>query len=131
MATPATLSLSGGNPDGTGIFEVTCSGALDNVGNGASVVFSYTVTRPDTTAPFITPNVVGTLGNNGWYVRDVIVSWSVVDAESAIRSQSDCETQTVTSDTASVTFTCSATSSSQSVTVKVDKTALRSSPSLA
>ncbi|MEZ4734449.1 MAG: hypothetical protein R3E79_45745, partial [Caldilineaceae bacterium] len=128
VATPATLSLSGGNPDGTGIFDATCSGALDNAGNSAGRGFSYTVIPPaDTTAPVITPNVVGTLGNNGWYVSDVTVSWSVVDAESAISSQSGCETVDVTADTDGVTFTCSATSaggsSSESVTVKRDATA--------
>jgi hypothetical protein len=127
VATPATLSLSGGNPDGTGIFEVTCSGALDYAGNGAGRGFSYTVIPPpDTTAPVITPNVVGTLGNNDWYVSDVTVSWTVVDAESAISSQSGCDPVTVNSDTSGVTFTCSATSSggssSQSVTIKRDAT---------
>jgi hypothetical protein len=78
----------------------------------------------DQTPPQITPSVVGTLGTNGWYTSDVSVSWSVVDSETAITSQTGCDTQNVTSDTASVTFTCSASSaggtSSQSVTIKRD-----------
>ncbi|MCL4860690.1 MAG: PxKF domain-containing protein [Caldilineaceae bacterium] len=129
VATPATLSVTGGNLDGTGSFTATCSGATDVAGNSAAPVsVTYTVNPPpDTTAPVITPNVVGTLGNNGWYVSDVTVSWSVVDNESAISNQSGCETQNVTSDTAGVTFTCSATSSggssSESVTIKRDATA--------
>ena len=42
VATPATLSGSGGNPGGTGSFTATCSGALDHAGNsgGASVTYS-------------------------------------------------------------------------------------------
>jgi len=99
--------------------------------NGCGVATSnaatLTITVPDTTAPVITPQIVGTLGNNGWYVSDVAVSWSVVDNESAISSQSGCEAQNVTSDTAGVTFTCSATSAggtaSQSVTIQRDATA--------
>jgi hypothetical protein len=81
----------------------------------------------DTTAPIITPSVAGTLGSNGWYVSDVTVSWSVADAESMIGSQTGCDTTTITSDTNSVTFICSATSAggtnSQSITIKRDATA--------
>ncbi|MEZ4734645.1 MAG: hypothetical protein R3E79_46735 [Caldilineaceae bacterium] len=129
MATPATLSVTGGNSDGSGAFTATCSGATDRAGNSAAPVsVNYTVNPPpDTTAPVITPNVVGTPGANGWYVSDVTVSWSVVDNESAISSQDGCEAQNVTSATAGVTFTCSATSSggssSESVTIKRDATA--------
>ncbi len=81
----------------------------------------------DATPPVITPTVSGTLGNNGWYISDVEVSFSVVDDESTISSQSGCDTVNVTTDTNGTTFTCSATSaggmSSQSVTVKRDQTA--------
>jgi len=81
----------------------------------------------DTTPPVITPTVSGTLGNNGWYTSDVTVSWSMVDNESPITSKSGCDTSTVTTDTAGVTFTCSATSSggtvSKSVTIQRDATA--------
>jgi hypothetical protein len=38
VATPATLSITGGNADGTGTFAATCSGASDNAGNAAPVV---------------------------------------------------------------------------------------------
>lgn len=79
----------------------------------------------DDTPPVITPTVTGTLGNNGWYTSDVTVSWSVVDAGSTI-SQSGCASLTLTNDTPSITLTCTATSeggtSSQSVTLKLDKT---------
>ena len=82
---------------------------------------------PDNTAPEIVPHVAGTLGNNGWYVSDVVVTWQVSDPESAITSSSGCGETQVTTDNAGVTFTCSATSnggsSSQSVTIKRDATA--------
>jgi CSLREA domain-containing protein len=81
----------------------------------------------DTTPPFITPTVTGTLGNNDWYVSDVEVSFSVIDDESTVSNQTGCDLQTVSVDTDGVTFTCQATSaggtSSQSVTVKRDATA--------
>ena len=80
----------------------------------------------DATPPEITPVVTGTLGANGWYTSDVDVSWTVTDDESAISSTSGCGSASVTTDTTGVTFTCTATSaggtSSESVTVKVDKT---------
>ena len=44
VAASAVLSISGGNPDGTGFFTATCSGARDNVGNlAADVVVHYAV----------------------------------------------------------------------------------------
>ncbi len=92
-------------------------------GDGQVII---TYTSPDSTAPVITPSISSMAGNNGWYVSDVTVSWSVTDAESAISSQTGCDPSTVTSDTAGVTFTCTATSSggtaSKSVTIKRDAT---------
>jgi hypothetical protein len=88
----------------------------------------------DTTPPIITPNVVGTLGTNGWYTSNVTVYWSVTDAESAITDQTGCSTQAVNTDTSGVTFTCQATSaggtSSQSVTIKRDATAPTLAPAV-
>jgi hypothetical protein len=88
---------------------------------------SLALVPSDTTPPVITANVVGTQGDNGWYVSDVTVSWSVTDAQSAITSQSDCDAMTVDADTTGITFTCSAASAggsnSQSVTIKRDATA--------
>jgi hypothetical protein len=94
-------------------------GDEDGVGDACDVA-------ADETPPVITPNIVGTLGSNGWYVSNVSVSWAVVDAESAINASSGCGSQSVTSDTSGATFTCQATSeggtNSQSVTVKRDAT---------
>jgi alpha-tubulin suppressor-like RCC1 family protein len=77
--------------------------------------------------PTITPNIVGTQGDNSWYTGDVSVAWTVTPNGAAVSSQTGCTTQNVTSDTSGVTFTCSATSinggnSSQSVTIKRDAT---------
>jgi len=80
----------------------------------------------DTTPPVIAPNVRGTLGNNGWFTSDVLVSWSVTDPESATSLSPGCGPASVTSDTGGTTFTCAATSAggpaSNSVTIKRDAT---------
>jgi len=86
------------------------------------------VTIVDVTAPVITPQITGTLGNNGWYRSAVTVNWSVSDPESAIASSTGCSPTTPTGDTAGVTLTCSATnavglSTSVPITIKLDKTA--------
>ncbi|MEZ4862432.1 MAG: Ig-like domain repeat protein [Caldilineaceae bacterium] len=122
--TAATLTFTAQSSDNgkqyRAIFTNSCGTATTN----AATLTVNTLPPPDTTAPVITPSMVGTLGNNGWYVSDVTVSWSVVDNESTISSQSGCDPVTVNADTAGVTFTCSATSSggssSESVTIKRD-----------
>jgi YVTN family beta-propeller protein len=88
----------------------------------------------DTTPPEITPIVSGDLGDNGWYINDVTVDWMVDDPESGIASSAGCDPTTLTTDTAGTTLTCSATngaglSNSDSVTVKLDKTAPSASAS--
>jgi hypothetical protein len=97
--------------------------------------FTLKVLAPaDSTPPVITPNISGTLGNNGWYVDDVTVSWSVVDDGSAISSSSGCGPTTIIADTAGTQLTCTATSSggtsSESVTIKRDATKPTLSPSV-
>ena len=81
----------------------------------------------DTTPPVITPTISGPLGNNGWYVGPVTISWAVSDPETGIASSTGCDPTTLTADTPGVKLTCSATngvglSSSVSVTVKIDQT---------
>ena len=65
-------------------------------------------------------------GCNGWYTSDVNVTWSVVDAQSAISSKVGCGPTTINADTAGSTVSCVATSdggtTTESVTVKIDKT---------
>jgi hypothetical protein len=89
----------------------------------------YNVTPlTDTTAPVITSSLNGTLGNNGWYTSDVSVSWNVSDPETGISSSSGCSSTNLTSETTGTSLICSATnnvglSGSNSVTIKIDKTA--------
>ena len=80
----------------------------------------------DDTPPTISVDIDGELGNDGWYTSDVTVTWTVTDDESDV-TKNGCEYQTVTSDTAGVTFTCTVESAggsdSASVTIKRDATA--------
>jgi hypothetical protein len=89
----------------------------DNYGDG------YTVNMSWETPPTVTPTVTGTLGDNGWYTSDVGVSWSVDDP---VVSSTGCNPTAITSDIATETLTCAATTaggtSSQSVTIKRDAT---------
>ncbi len=101
--------------------------AVGNNLDSAVISLNGTVIPSDSTPPVITPNVSGTLGNNGWYVSDVAVSWTVTDADSAVTSTTGCDATAVTADTTGTTFTCTATSAggtaSESVTVQRDATA--------
>jgi probable HAF family extracellular repeat protein len=82
----------------------------------------------DDSAPVIEAIVSPLPNSSGWNTSPVTVRWSVRDPESGIASSSGCETQTVVDDTTGTTFTCNATnpfggSSSQSVTVRIDRSA--------
>ena len=100
---------------------------INITGNVTSLGSNCNVTPPDSTPPVITPSISGTLGNNGWYVSDVSLSWSVVDSESAISSSSGCDAVSIIADQDATTYTCSATSAggtaSESVSIKRDATA--------
>lgn len=120
------LTAAGGGGGGSNL--VPNSGQSGTTTQPAAIIVTYTLPAPpDSTPPVITPTVNGTLGDNGWYVSDVAVSWTVVDAESAVTGQSGCGAQSITNDTAGVTLTCSATSAGgtgrQTVTIKRDATA--------
>jgi hypothetical protein len=93
-------------------------------GNG---LITITYLQPDNSPPVITPSIFGTQGNDGWYISDVTMSWSVTDVESGISAQSGCDSVSITSDTAGENLTCMATSvggtDSKTVTIKRDATA--------
>lgn len=76
--------------------------------------------------PTVTPAFAGTLGSGDWYTGNVVVSWSVSDAESAVSSARGCDEVKVTEDTPGQTLTCVATSdggtTTKRVTVKRDAT---------
>ncbi len=73
-------------------------------------------------APVVTPVISGTLGNGGWYVSNVTVSWTVTSPIAA----TSCAPTTLTADTAGTTVTCTSTSgggsTTASSTVEIDQT---------
>ena len=58
-------------------------------GNTAANSSNYSVNAPssDTTSPVIQPVLTGTLGSNGWYTSNVVLTWSVTDPESAVTAK--------------------------------------------
>lgn len=121
---PVTFSSST-----VGSYSISVSVSDSGIGtyNTNPATFTLRVTSPpDNTAPVITPTITGTAGNNDWYTSNVSLSWSVVDGESAISSQTGCGTVNITADQAETTYTCQATSAggttSNSVTIKRDAT---------
>lgn len=124
---PPGLSIDGaGNITGTPTtagnytFTVTADDA-----NGFSAERSYTI-AVSLSAPVITPVITGTMGNNGWYVGNVTIAWTVNDPETPVTSTSGCGTSIQSVNTTGTGYTCSATSaggtSSVTVTIKLDKT---------
>lgn len=111
--------------------------AADNAGNYSDpVTYELNPAPADTTPPVIVPNVSGTAGNNGWYLGNVSITWSVSDSESPISSSTGCDDTVLATDTSGATYTCTATSaggtSQQAVNVKRDAgppdTAISSGP---
>jgi probable HAF family extracellular repeat protein len=81
----------------------------------------------DESAPLIAATLNPSPNAAGWNSGDVAVAWSVTDPESGVASSTGCIGQTVTTETAGTTLSCTATnqaglSSTRSVTVKLDKT---------
>lgn len=120
-------------PDGSHPLEIAASG------NTLFFIFGQNTPFPigslfgldlggggDGLPPIITPVGDGTLGANGWYVSDVSVSWTINDQGFPVNSSTGCGPQTVSTDTAGLTITCSATNAggttSQSVTIRRDTT---------
>jgi hypothetical protein len=112
-------------PNSTGTWTVKL---VKDSNNSVRATATFQVNPPpDTTPPVIQPIISGTLGNNGWYISDVTVSWNVSDPESGIAFSNGCDPTTINYDTTGVTLTCSATnganlSTSVSVTIKRDAT---------
>lgn len=97
----------------------------DKDGGATEYTGTVTVVPADVTPPLITPSLLGTLGNDGWYVGTVTVSWTVADPESAVTATSGCGVTSVTTD-GTTSLTCTATSTGgtaeQSVTIRRDVT---------
>ncbi|MFN8466049.1 MAG: CSLREA domain-containing protein [Caldilineaceae bacterium] len=126
----AVQSIIQTNGTATAIYTAYSTPGADSVAatvDSATATAELTIILLDTTPPVISAIVVGPPGNNGWFVGDAKLTWTVTDLDSPITSQTGCETQNITTDTTGVTFTCSATSAggsdTRSVTVRRDATA--------
>mgnify|MGYP003861510629 CR=1 FL=1 len=97
----------------------------------AEIVGTFPIAKPipvDSTPPVIIATVSPEANANGWHNTNVTINWTAEDPESGIASSSGNETVILTNETAGTTLICTATngagmSASQSVTVKIDKTA--------
>jgi hypothetical protein len=122
----ATLTSVSGPYASDGIGSQTANCEYTDAG-GLYASASKTYSIVDSSAPVITPHISGTLGNNGWYVSDVTLTWTVTDSESPNSLQtSGCVNQSITSDQASTDYSCSASSaggSSGPVTVSIKRDA--------
>lgn len=78
-------------------------------GNGFVARRDYVI-QIDDTAPAIQAIITGTQGDNGWYLGDVGLEWSVSDAESDVQWSVGCEPSALTADTAGQMFHCLAES---------------------
>ena len=127
VGTGSAVTLS--RPVGAYTFTLTATDG--ELSSQASTI----VTVVDPTPPLVVPSIAGTVGANGWYTSDVVVSWAVTDAESALTSSTGCTATPVVAD-GSTSFTCAATSAggttAQDATVTRDATApeLTVSPAL-
>lgn len=68
--------------------------------------------------PLLTPSVVGTAGQAGWYTSDVTVSWSTEGSNPAVTSP-ECPDTVIAADTAGQVVSCTASSSAGSTTGSV------------
>jgi hypothetical protein len=121
-ATQATYLGVGGHTYG---FYSIARDVVGNVEGGKTMPEASTIVL---VTPVVVRQITGTLGNNGWYMSNVTVSWSVSDLISGIGSSTGCTTTILTAETAGTTLTCSATngvglSNSVPVTIKIDTVA--------
>ena len=86
----------------------------------------------DDTPPVIVSNLVGVIGNDGWYTSDIALSWTITEDGSQILTTSGCNSTNLQNDTPGQTRICSAESfggrGAASVTYKRDAAAPTLSP---
>ena len=120
-------ALATGDLDGNGAEDLVAGARFeDNHAGAVNAIYSARPGARDASPPLITETVTGPRGANGWYVGDVVVTFTVTDPESTLRSTWMCERATITTDgTRSVT--CVATSeggtSTRTVTIRRDTVA--------
>ncbi|HEY6124275.1 MAG TPA: hypothetical protein VIV63_06465, partial [Steroidobacteraceae bacterium] len=119
-SSPSPVVITGSGVGLTG--QVTVSDAAGN-----SAVFTSAAVNIDRTVAVITPNIVGTLGTNGWYRSNVQVSWTIDELPGSIDWTSGCGTTNRTTDTTGVSYSCGVQSAagytSRTVSIKRDATA--------
>lgn len=80
----------------------------------------------DTTAPVIVATVLGDQGVNGWYIGDVLITWSVTDPESKVTDTTGCDKTLIHGGAIARVVTCTATSAggidNAQVTINQDTT---------
>ncbi len=78
----------------------------------------------DTVPPIISSSVTGVIGNDGWYISDVSLYWTVDDTLSEVTSTVGCDEIMITNDTPALFSSCQAASdggiSSADFTIKRD-----------
>lgn len=109
----------------------TCT-VKDQAGN--ETMRSVTVKR-DATTPTVDHSIIGNAGENGWYTSEVGVSWTWSDETSGVATTLNCTPVTRSADTDGTTYTCTVTdlagnSTSDPVTIKIDRTAPTVTPNL-
>jgi ELWxxDGT repeat protein len=134
--TPAGTQLVGDLADGPASSqpqEITVSGntLFFRFGQNAGAypvwsLFAMELTVDEPLPPIITPVITGTLGDNGWYVSNVSVTWTIDDRGFPINSTTGCGPQSVLTDTTGIQMTCTATNAggtaAEQVTIKRDTT---------
>jgi hypothetical protein len=110
--------------DGLGNQTATCS-YTDAGGLTETVTATYSIYDPS--APSIASNITGTLGNDGWYVSDVGLTWTVTEDESpSSLSKTGCVDQSIAADQSAADYSCEASSAGGSagpVTVSIRRDA--------
>jgi hypothetical protein len=137
FSTTGTVTVAAGQAAGTthtltvGAFDITNSNETGaKLAAGASSSYTVTVSAPsDTTPPVISYTLDPTTpdGEDGWYIGDVFLNWTVNDPDSPISSSSGCDDLTISADQDATTYTCTATSaggtnSDTTVAIKRDAT---------
>lgn len=89
-------------------FHVRARDAAGNV-DPTPVTHDFYV-RTDTTLPIVTPQLTGTLGDNGWYTSDVFLHWVFEDPETPVTPGQGCSDRSFLTDTMEVGQICFARS---------------------
>ena len=93
---------------GTYTLRVRAKDAAGNV-DATPATHTWTILR-DTTFPVISPNIVGTPGDNGWYRSDVSLTWSISDPETPLFGIEGCTPVALATDSIGIGAYCEARS---------------------